>query len=313
MDKNNSNLPKVSIITPTYNKKNFFKLAIHNFLSFEYPVDKLEWIILDDGDESIKDILPNDSRIKYYYYSKEIKEQIHKSFIESYKKKKEEYNKLSKKNKKGKKYKLLKDHKKSFKGNRLPIGMKRNICVQYATTDYIIHMDDDDYYPPNSILHRVNELLLQQKNNNSTDSIESFSCIGCSTIGAFHINKMISIMYTPSVEYSAAKKISVATLAYTKNFWNENHFENQDIINEGEYFLRKRKCYEINWKNVIVALFHSKNDQNIRMFNNLTESNGWHFGPLSDDLFTLIVNLDINANKDINENKDVKKLEELAQ
>ena len=35
-------LPKVSIITPTYNKKSFIPLAVHNFLSFDYPQDK--WV-----------------------------------------------------------------------------------------------------------------------------------------------------------------------------------------------------------------------------------------------------------------------------
>ena len=286
------NLPHVSIITPTYNKKEFFKLAIHNFMSFDYPRDKLEWIILDDGDESIKDILPNDPRIKYYYYNKETKDQIYKSFIENYKKRKEEYNKLSKKDKKGHKYKLATYHKKHFFGNRLPLGMKRNICVQYAANDYIVHMDDDDFYPPKSIKMRITELLNGTGAPLSEGTGAPLSeCVGCANIGCFHINKMISLVYTPKEEYSAAKKISVATLAYTKSFWMQNKFDNQDIIGEGEHFLKKRKCKVINWANVIVALFHPKNDQNIKIFANLTEPNGWHYYPLKDELFTLITSL----------------------
>lgn len=58
-------LPKVSILTPTYNRRKFFKLAINNFNNFVYPKNKLEWIIIDDGDENIQDLLPNDKRIKY--------------------------------------------------------------------------------------------------------------------------------------------------------------------------------------------------------------------------------------------------------
>ena len=50
-------LPRVSIITPTYNKRKFFKLAIRNFQKADYPKDKIEWIIVDDGEEEIKDLL----------------------------------------------------------------------------------------------------------------------------------------------------------------------------------------------------------------------------------------------------------------
>lgn len=58
-------LPKVSILTPTYNRRKFFKLAISNFLRQDYPKDKLEWVILDDGKQPIKDLLPKDKRIRY--------------------------------------------------------------------------------------------------------------------------------------------------------------------------------------------------------------------------------------------------------
>lgn len=273
------NLPKVSIVTPTYNKKTFLSIAIQNFLSFDYPKDKLEWIILDDSDESVRDILPNDSRIKYYYYDQKSKDDLYKLFIDNYNKRKSEYKNMSKKQKKGKKYRLDPQHKKHFKGNRIPIGMKRNICAQYATSNYIIHMDDDDFYPPKSILTRVNALM-----KNGVD------CVGCSSIGCFHINKMISLMYMPDKSFSPAKKISVATLAYTKQFWEKHRFENQDMINEGEFFLKKRKCDELHWKDIIVALYHSKNDRNLKSFQG--DPNGWHYYPLSDELFTLITSMD---------------------
>lgn len=282
------NLPKVSIITPTYNKKSFFTLAVHNFLSLDYPKDKLEWIILDDGDESIKDVLPNDNRIKYYYYDNKAKDELYKLFIENYKEKRRQYKNMSKKQKKGNKYKLITFHKKYFRGNRIPLGMKRNICIQYATSNYIVHMDDDDFYPPKSVVTRINTLL-----ENEAD------CVGCSDIGCFHINKMISLVYTPDKSFSPAKKISVATLAYTKEFWEKQRFENQDIISEGEYFLKKRKCHDLHWKDVIVAFYHSKNDRNLKSFQG--EPNGWHYYPLSDELFTLITSLDPDGGNDIGE------------
>lgn len=274
-------LPNVSIITPTYNKKSFFKLALHNFNSIDYPPEKLEWIILDDSEKSIKDEIPDDKRIKYYYYTKENIENIYKMFVENCKLKRENYKRLPKKQKKGNKYKLLPIHKNNFKDNHLPIGLKRNLAIQYASYDYIVHMDDDDFYHPNNVLVRINNML-----DNKVD------CVGCSTIGCFHINKMISLIYKPDDSFSPAKKISVASLAYTRNFWEKCKFENQDIINEGEYFLRKRKCFIIHWRDVLVAFFHSLNEKRVKSFNNTQEPNGWHYYPLSDELFTMITSLD---------------------
>ncbi len=63
-------LPFVSIITPTYNRRKLFPMAIRNFQSFEYPSEKLEWIIIDDSDnesKSIEDLIPKDKRIRYVH------------------------------------------------------------------------------------------------------------------------------------------------------------------------------------------------------------------------------------------------------
>jgi hypothetical protein len=60
-------LPKVSIVTPTYERKKLIYMAIRNFNEFNYPKEKLEWIILDDSKESIEDIIPRDKRIHYIH------------------------------------------------------------------------------------------------------------------------------------------------------------------------------------------------------------------------------------------------------
>ena len=62
---NPSDLPNISIITPTYNRKKLFPIAIRNFYLFDYPKEKMEWIILDDGNQDLTSILPKDNRIKY--------------------------------------------------------------------------------------------------------------------------------------------------------------------------------------------------------------------------------------------------------
>ena len=61
-------LPSVTIVTPTCNRKDLFEIAIRNYSMFNYPRDKLKWIILDDSeDDSLKDLLPNDKSIRYIY------------------------------------------------------------------------------------------------------------------------------------------------------------------------------------------------------------------------------------------------------
>lgn len=199
-DINDDDLPYVSILTPTYNRRKFFKLAINNFLSFSYPRNKLEWVIIDDGDEEIKDLLPLDENIKY------IKLQTNK---------------------------------------KLPISIKRNLCVKYAKHDFLLHMDDDDYYPSYSIISRI-KILLQNKNK---------ECVGCIKLGCLDIIKNISYTVTGD------NFLSEASLAYTRNFFNKKPF-NQNIINgEGKLFIQDRydKCIQIPYPFILIALNHSDN------------------------------------------------------
>ena len=50
-----ADLPFVSILTPTYNRRRFIPSLIKCFLSQTYPKNKMEWIVLDDGSDSVED------------------------------------------------------------------------------------------------------------------------------------------------------------------------------------------------------------------------------------------------------------------
>ena len=50
------NYPLVSVITPTYNRRNFIPTLIQCFLNQTYPKDRMEWIVLDDGTDSVEDV-----------------------------------------------------------------------------------------------------------------------------------------------------------------------------------------------------------------------------------------------------------------
>ncbi len=201
-------LPRVSIITPTYHRRNLFPLAIKNFYEFNYPKEKLEWIVVDDStnpNQSIEDLLPRDDKRIKYIKLEDIPEP-------------------------------------------LSIAHKRNIGCQNASHDYIVHMDDDDYYPKESITARI-KILMKYKS-------EGIKCVGCSRIGIYDLYQNKS-----SIATDGMVSLSEATMAYTKDFWQQQQFN--ELEREGEYktFIKGRfqEIMDIPYSFVICAISHKKN------------------------------------------------------
>jgi len=61
-------LPFVSICTPTFNRRPFINAMIKNFNNQDYPKERMEWIIIDDGTDKIEDLVKHIPQVKYYYY-----------------------------------------------------------------------------------------------------------------------------------------------------------------------------------------------------------------------------------------------------
>jgi len=63
-------LPFVSICTPTFNRRPFIPIMFECFRNQTYPKDRMEWIIIDDGTDKIKDLIDaaNIPQIKYFPY-----------------------------------------------------------------------------------------------------------------------------------------------------------------------------------------------------------------------------------------------------
>lgn len=118
-------LPRLSILTPTANRAKFLSFGIHNLRITNYPLDLIEWVILDDGDEPY---IPNDRILE------EIKKILHPVRI-IYKYTKQKYNN---------------------------IGEKRNATVRLSTEEYLVNMDDDDIYTSDHITNGI-RILLQNK------------------------------------------------------------------------------------------------------------------------------------------------------
>ena len=71
-DKKHCDLPFVSICTPTFNRRPFWEYTIKCFNHQDYPKDKMEWIIIDDGTDKIKDLVCDISQVKYFAYDEKM-------------------------------------------------------------------------------------------------------------------------------------------------------------------------------------------------------------------------------------------------
>lgn len=67
-----SKSPFVSICTPTFNRRPFIPYIIQCFLHQDYPKNKMEWIIIDDGTDKIEDLVANIPQVKYYKFDEKM-------------------------------------------------------------------------------------------------------------------------------------------------------------------------------------------------------------------------------------------------
>lgn len=67
-----TDFPFVSICTPTFNRRPFIPYMIKCFEHQTYPKDRIEWIIIDDGTDPIKELVDSIPQVKYYYYEEKM-------------------------------------------------------------------------------------------------------------------------------------------------------------------------------------------------------------------------------------------------
>ena len=67
-------LPFVSVCTPTFNRRPFIPTMLECYLHQTYPRDRMEWIIVDDGTDSVEDVISaaNIAEIKYVRLSQRV-------------------------------------------------------------------------------------------------------------------------------------------------------------------------------------------------------------------------------------------------
>jgi len=98
----------ISCVTPVHvGRLDFMRVLAKCFMWQECLFD-LEWVIVDDSPtDAIRDLLPNDSRIRYQHVPP------------------------------------------------CNIGTARNLCGEYSTGDYLVHMDSDDAYSPDFVQRSI--------------------------------------------------------------------------------------------------------------------------------------------------------------
>lgn len=131
------------------------------------------------------------------------------------------------------------------------IGEKRNIACKRAQHDIVVMMDDDDHYPPSSFRRRVAWLLKHPMNPNA---------VATTTIACYDLLKGTSAVNTPPWSLPLSQRVSEATLAFKKSFWETKPFPDANMA-EGEGFLldREEQVLELQPQQIIVAMSHNKN------------------------------------------------------
>ena len=223
-------LPMISVITLTRDRRPFMPLAKYCMVSQTYPEDKIEWVVVDDGIDQIKDQISELKNVKYVLVEEP-----------------------------------------------MSIGAKRNLAVESASHDILVMLDDDDVYPNNSLISRVAYMLAEPRKE----------CLFSTVIPCYNIHEKKSFMNVPPMKLPMCERVSEATLCFTRNFWKERGFPDQQIA-EGGAFVRGREhmCRELSPQDVIVSLVHKKNTSS-RKAPPMAEPNGCHYG-FSDELFTLV-------------------------
>ena len=64
--------PFVSVCTPTFNRRPFIESMIKCYQHQDYPQDKMEWIIIDDGTDPIEDLMKDIPGVKYFKYDEKM-------------------------------------------------------------------------------------------------------------------------------------------------------------------------------------------------------------------------------------------------
>lgn len=195
--------PNISVITILNGEKDFIPLIKANFNEFNYPKDKLELIIVDDGKNSLIDHFLDDDRYLYLHLNdNEIIKFIDKINFQN------------------DKDEIIKKYQ--TKILQLPNGFKRDYGVGMSNNDYFFHMDYDTSYNKDSIKRKLK--FLKDKH---------VECVYNSKLLCHDLHlKDYNQLYTTESPVG----IYEGTIFHTKRYWSNGGFKWSDLVNEGRFF-----------------------------------------------------------------------------
>ena len=198
--KNSDDIPKVICIMPTADRPQFVKRSIELFMAQDY--DNAELLILDDGEQSIKDIRQSHAKIEYLRFE-----------------------------------------------TRMNLGEKRNLACDIADGSILVHWDDDDWYHPNWVSSQVQTLL-----DNTADI--------CGLSNPYFYSPKLQQAWQYQYPQGLSKPwVHGATLAFYKEFWQNNPFPEISIGEDCEFLWSEtpKKIASNNFSNGYIGQIHSDN------------------------------------------------------
>lgn len=178
-------LPKVSIITPTWGRSHLWAWTLRNVFTQWYPLNKIEWIILEEDWTDFPDSPNKRPTIP--------KEDIPKPHEAG-----------------GAQIRYI-PVKPTTDGGLNTIAWKRNRGCELATNPLIVHFDDDDYYTPYSLMSRVKVLLTYRQK----------SIVGTSLVAAYDVHEDKSGFLTDGRLALAEASMAYWKRAWLQQKWDD--------------------------------------------------------------------------------------------
>jgi hypothetical protein len=217
--------PKVAVITPTRNRRLWWPNMVMNVMKQSWPVSRIEWIIVDDGDDGQR-------------LGADVEEFMEKSpgivvrYVE-------------------------------ITTGPMSIGAKRNAAVTAAADDIdvFVCMDDDDHYPKDSIAKRVSWLTRDLSTDKKQAQIVYCSVIAMYDLKRYiSAMNVPELELAPAERVSEATLAFTREAWAAKPFPDESVAEGFGFLED-----REALSVEIPPRDVIVSFIHLGNSTSRRM------------------------------------------------
>lgn len=212
MVKNTGPDPNISVLTPTHNRSRLLRLCAIQLARQNHGAKYIEWVVYDDSPTE-------EERARVAVVVREFSGCFANIVFRQ-------------------------------EAEVEPIGLKRNRCVEMATTNILVNMDDDDFYSEHYVrysydIHTIHRIGL----SGCSDMIITFPKEGWKTV---YIN------------LQSKKHIHEATMGFRREFWEVHKFSEDRPRGEGQGMLsvtpeNHTQIFLKDIRKCIVCVAHGRN------------------------------------------------------